>query len=135
MRRNNGPPTAVKHEDAKSSISTGRRLLDMSTMGIGACLLGFNDPDVTEAVVNRVQSGSMCTLNYPEEVELAELLLQLHPWAEQVRYARTGGEAMAVAVRIAAPQRSAIESSSVATTVGTTGTSPRTLKPAAKRTD
>ena len=79
----------------------GRQLLDMSTMGIGACLLGFNDPDVTEAVVNRVQSGSMCTLNYPEEVELAELLLQLHPWAEQVRYARTGGEAMAVAVRIA----------------------------------
>jgi glutamate-1-semialdehyde 2,1-aminomutase len=43
----------------------------------------------------------MCTLNHPEEVELAQLLLELHPWAEQVRYARTGGEAMAVAVRIA----------------------------------
>ena len=79
----------------------GRRYLDMSYMGIGACLLGYNDPDVTEAVVRRVQAGSMCTLNNPEEVALAQLLVALHPWAENVRYARTGGEAMAVAVRIA----------------------------------
>jgi len=79
----------------------GRRYVDMSTMAVGACLLGYNDPDVTRAVVGRVQAGSMCTLNNPEEVELARLLVELHPWAEQVRYARTGGEAMAVAVRIA----------------------------------
>jgi len=79
----------------------GRRWLDMSIMGIGACLLGYNDEDVTAAVIRRIQAGSMSTLNNPEEVELAQLLLRLHPWAEQVRYARTGGEAMAVAVRIA----------------------------------
>ena len=79
----------------------GQPYLDMSHMGVGACLLGYNDPEVTEAVIRRVQAGSMCTLNSPEEVELARLLLELHPWAEQVRYARTGGEAMAVAVRIA----------------------------------
>jgi len=79
----------------------GRRFLDMSIMGVGACLLGYNDPDVTAAVMRRVQSGSFCTLNSPDEVELAQRLLELHPWAEAVRYARTGGEAMAVAVRIA----------------------------------
>ena len=79
----------------------GRRLVDMSLMGVGSCLLGYNDPDVTAAVVDRVQSGSMCTLNNPEEVELAQLLVQLHPWAQNVRLARTGGEAMAIAVRIA----------------------------------
>ena len=43
----------------------------------------------------------MCTLNAPEEVELSKLLLEIHPWAEMVRLARTGGEAMAIAVRIA----------------------------------
>jgi glutamate-1-semialdehyde 2,1-aminomutase len=79
----------------------GRRYVDMSYMGIGACLLGFADPDVTEAVVNRVQNGSMCTLNSPDEVELAQLLVGIHPWAEKVRFGRTGGEAMAIAVRIA----------------------------------
>ena len=79
----------------------GRRYVDMTTMGIGACLLGYNDPDVTNAVVARVRSGSMCTLNSPEEVELARLLIDIHPWAENVRFARTGGEAMAIAVRIA----------------------------------
>ena len=79
----------------------GNRYLDMATMGIGACLLGYNDPDVTAAVRSRLESGSMCTLNCPDEVELAELLLAIHPWAGQVRYARSGGEAMAVAVRIA----------------------------------
>jgi len=79
----------------------GRRYTDMSIMGIGACLLGYNDPDVTAAVVRRVEAGSMSTLNNPEEVELAQLLVRLHPWADRVRYTRTGGEAMAVAVRIA----------------------------------
>ena len=79
----------------------GNRLLDMSIMGIGTCLLGYNDPDVSSAVISRIQSGSMSSLNNPEEVELAEALLEIHPWAEQVRYARTGGEAMAIAVRIA----------------------------------
>ena len=79
----------------------GRRWLDMSAMGIGSCLLGYGDPDVTEAVVRRVRAGSMSTLNSPDEVELAELLVEIHPWAGGVRYARTGGEAMSVAVRIA----------------------------------
>ena len=79
----------------------GRHYYDFSTNGIGACLLGFRDPDVTRAVMRRVRLGSMSTLNPPEEVELAERLCAIHPWAEQVRFARCGGEICAVAVRIA----------------------------------
>jgi glutamate-1-semialdehyde 2,1-aminomutase len=79
----------------------GNRYLDMSYMGVGACLLGYADPDVDSAVKQAVDSGSVTTLNCPEEVTLAELLCELHPWAEMVRYARGGGEAMAIAVRIA----------------------------------
>jgi len=79
----------------------GRHYYDMSTNGIGACLLGFRDPDVTRAVQRRISLGSMSTLNPPEEVELADLLCEIHPWADQVRFARTGGETAAVAVRIA----------------------------------
>lgn len=75
--------------------------IDMSIMGVGACILGYADDDVNEAVKKVIDLGSMSTLNSPEEVELAELLLDLHRWAGMVRYARTGGEAMAIAVRIA----------------------------------
>ncbi len=79
----------------------GNKYIDMSYNGIGACILGAADPDVDTAVKAAIDAGSMSTLNAPEEVELAELLCDLHPWAEMVRYARSGGEAMAIAVRIA----------------------------------
>lgn len=79
----------------------GRHYIDTSFMGIGACVLGYADPDVTDAVIRRVQFGSMATLNPPEEVELAQRLLALHPWAERVRFTRTGGESVAASVRIA----------------------------------
>lgn len=78
----------------------GNKYIDMSISGVGACTLGFADPDVDRAVISAIKRGNMSTLNVPEEVELAELLLEIHPWADMVRYARTGGEAMAIAVRI-----------------------------------
>lgn len=74
---------------------------DMSYMGIGSCILGYADTTVNSAVKSAIDNGNMTTLNAPEEVELAELLCEIHPWADEVRYARTGGESMTVAVRIA----------------------------------
>src|SRR5205809_4840843 len=52
----------------------GRHYYDLSTNGVGSCLLGFRDPDVTKAVIQRIERGSMCSLNPPEEVELADVL-------------------------------------------------------------
>lgn len=79
----------------------GQKFTDMISGGIGACVLGYADPDVDAAVHEAVNAGTMSHLNCPEEVELADLLCELHPWAEMVRYGRCGGEAMAIAVRIA----------------------------------
>jgi glutamate-1-semialdehyde 2,1-aminomutase len=79
----------------------GNRYLDMSISGIGACVLGYADPDVDNAVLHAVSKGVASSLNCPEEVLLAEELCMLHPWAEMVRLARTGAEAMAIAVRLA----------------------------------
>lgn len=78
----------------------GNHYTDMSIMGVGSCILGYADEDVNASVKTAIDEGSMATLSCPEEVELAELLLRLHPWAQMVRYARTGGEAMTIAVRI-----------------------------------
>lgn len=76
------------------------RYLDFITMGIGACVLGYADDDVDDAVVDALRKGNMTSLNPPEEVELAETFTQMHPWSDMVRYTRSGGEAMTVAVRI-----------------------------------
>ncbi|MCM8828513.1 MAG: aminotransferase class III-fold pyridoxal phosphate-dependent enzyme, partial [Candidatus Omnitrophica bacterium] len=79
----------------------GNKYLDFTIMGVGSCILGYADPDVNKTVKSVIDTGNMCTLNSPEEVKLAKLLLEIDEWAGKVRYARTGGEAMAVAIRIA----------------------------------
>lgn len=79
----------------------GNRYIDMTIMGMGACVLGFADPDVDAAVKRTIDSGVASTLNAPEEVELADLLCELHPWADMVRYARGGGEILSIAIRVA----------------------------------
>ena len=79
----------------------GVEYVDMSIMGIGTNILGYGHPDVDAAVTDAVSSGNMSTLNCPDEVYLAERLIELHPWADMARFARTGGEANAIAVRIA----------------------------------
>jgi glutamate-1-semialdehyde 2,1-aminomutase len=79
----------------------GREYIDVSIMGIGTNILGYGHPEIDEAVRHVVDTGNMTTLNAPEEVYLAERLVELHPWAEMVRFARSGGEANAIAIRIA----------------------------------
>lgn len=79
----------------------GREYIDMSIMAVGACILGYADDDVDAAVIEAVKSGANSSLNCPEEVALADVLIDLHPWFDMVRYSRSGGEAVAIAVRIA----------------------------------
>ena len=78
----------------------GKKFYDFTMVGIGTSVLGYSDNDINKTAIKAIKSGSMTTLNPPEDLELAELLLKIHPWAESVRYARTGGEAMSVAARL-----------------------------------
>ena len=79
----------------------GNKYTDMSIMGVGTNILGYGHPEVDEAVIEAVSDGNMSTLNCPEEVYLAQKLIDMHPWADMARFARTGGEANAIAIRIA----------------------------------
>jgi glutamate-1-semialdehyde 2,1-aminomutase len=79
----------------------GHQYTDMSIMGIGTNILGYGHAEVDAAVRKSIDAGNMSTLNCPEEVYLAEKLVELHPWADMVRLARSGGEANAIAIRIA----------------------------------
>lgn len=79
----------------------GNHYYDTCIMGVGANVLGYAYDEVDNAAKEAIDNGGMCTLNAPEEVGLAEKLLELHSWAQMVRYAKAGGEAMAMAARIA----------------------------------
>ena len=79
----------------------GNELIDMSIMGIGTNTLGYGHPEVDAEVQRILRLGNMSTFNCPEEVYLAEKLIELHPWADMARFARSGGEANAIAIRIA----------------------------------
>lgn len=79
----------------------GKKYTDMSIMGIGTNILGYGQKDVDNAVLETIKKGNMSTLNCPEEVYLAEKLIEINPWSNMVRFARTGGEANAIAIRIA----------------------------------
>ena len=78
-----------------------KKYIDMSFMGIGTNILGYGHPEVDDAVIKTIHSGNMSTLNCHEEVQLIERLIAMHSWSDMGRLARTGGEANAVAIRIA----------------------------------
>ena len=78
----------------------GNKFVDMSIMGIGTNTLGYGHDEVDDAVIQTVKAGNMSTLNCPEEVALAEKLIEINPWADMVRFARSGGEANSIAIRI-----------------------------------
>jgi len=97
----NWPSYFSKSKGCKVWDLDGTELLDMSIMGIGTNSLGYGNDEVDSAVIEVVKKGNLSTLNCPEEVYLAEVLIEMNPWADMVRFARSGGEANSIAIRIA----------------------------------
>jgi glutamate-1-semialdehyde 2,1-aminomutase len=97
----NWPSYFQKSKGCKVWDLDGKEYTDMSIMGIGTNILGYGNEEVDDAVRSTISKGNMSTLNCPEEVFLAEKLIELHPWSKMVRFARSGGEANSIAIRIA----------------------------------
>jgi glutamate-1-semialdehyde 2,1-aminomutase len=97
----NWPSYYSKSKGCKVWDLDGNKYIDMCIMGIGTNTLGYGHDEVDEAVMQTIQNGNMSTLSCPEEVWLAEELIAMNPWAHMVRFARSGGEANAIAIRIA----------------------------------
>ena len=94
------PSYFSKTEGCKIWDMDGNEFIDTLMMP-GTNTLCYSHPEVDEAVKKIISEGNMSTLNAPEEVELTEKLINLHPWADMARFARSGGEANSVAIRIA----------------------------------
>jgi glutamate-1-semialdehyde aminotransferase len=97
----NWPSYFSKAKGCKVWDLDGKELIDMSIMGIGTNSLGYGNDEVDAAVIETVKNGNMSTLNCSQEVFLAEELIEMNPWAHMVRFARSGGEANSIAIRIA----------------------------------
>ena len=95
------PAYYTEANGAKVTDMDGNEYIDMSYMGIGSCVLGYGNEVIDDAARSAIDSGVMSTLNAPEEVELAETLVEMHDWADMVRFGRPGGEAVSIAVRLA----------------------------------
>ena len=78
-----------------------KKYLDMSFMGVGTNVLGYANSNIDKQVIKSIKNSNMSTLNSNYEIFLAEKLIEIHKWAEMVRFARTGGEANSIAIRLA----------------------------------
>ena len=78
----------------------GNKYQDM-VMSPGTNVLGYSNSKIDNKIKLAINHSNMSTLNSVEEVELAEKLIEIHPWANMVKFAKTGGEANAIAIRIA----------------------------------
>ena len=74
---------------------------DMSIMGIGTNILGYGHPEVDDAVRETLLPAICPHSIAPKRSISPKKLIELHPWADMVRFARSGGEANAIAIRIA----------------------------------
>jgi glutamate-1-semialdehyde aminotransferase len=97
----NWPSYFSKAKGCKIWDLDNQELLDMTIMGIGTNTLGYGHEEVDSVVLDTVKKGNMSTLSCPEEVYLAEKLIEMNPWGQMVRFARSGGEANSIAIRIA----------------------------------
>jgi glutamate-1-semialdehyde 2,1-aminomutase len=68
---------------------------------LAAVTLGYNDPDVTEAVKAQLELGTIFSLPHEIEIQVAEKIIELVPCAEMVRFGKNGSDATSAAVRIA----------------------------------
>ena len=96
----NWPTYYTKSKGCKIWGLDKKRYLDLSYMGVGTNILGYNNPQVNRSVSRAIISGNLTTLNNPDEIILAEKLIKIHKWADMVKFGRTGADANSIAIRL-----------------------------------
>ena len=95
-----GPTHFVRASGCHVSTPGGRTLIDC-TMALGAVAIGYADDTVTRNVLSAIAAGHVSGLSHTSEIDVADRLCEVIPCAEQVRFLKTGAEAVSAAVRIA----------------------------------
>jgi glutamate-1-semialdehyde aminotransferase len=95
-----GPTHYTRASGCHITTAGGRTLIDC-TMALGSVAIGYGDDTITRAVLNAAALGNVAGLSHTSEVDIADRLCDIIPCAEQVRFLKSGAEAMSAAVRIA----------------------------------
>ncbi len=69
--------------------------------GLGPVTLGYNIPEINQAIIDQLKNGISFSYPHPIEGEVAKKLTEIIPCAEKVRFLKTGGEAIAACIKIA----------------------------------
>lgn len=94
------PTHYIKAKGIKITDVTNRVFSDY-LFAVGTNILGYANKQIDGAVISALKRGNMSSLNCKEEVTLAQKLIEINPWADMVKFARSGGEANSIAIRIA----------------------------------
>ena len=94
------PAYFVKAKDSSVWDLKGDKYFDVFC-AVGTSILGYSNLKINNSVSSMIKKGNMTSLNCPEEVYLSKKILKHHPWASMSKFTRSGGEANAVAIRIA----------------------------------
>ena len=94
------PGAIVRGEGCRVWDADGREFIDFRN-GLGPVTLGYRFPAVDAALRTQIDSGILFGHPHPLEAEVAEMLRDVIPCAEQVRFLKTGGEALAACIRLA----------------------------------
>ena len=78
----------------------GKKYLDMFC-AVGTSILGYSNQNINKEIKNNIKNGNLTSLNCVEELKLAKKIISHHPWASMAKFTRGGGEANALAIRIA----------------------------------
>ena len=97
---NKWPAYFSKANKITVSDLNGKSYLDMFC-AVGTSILGYNNKNINNSVLKNISRGNLTTLNCPEEVILAKQIIKHHPWSSMAKFTRGGGEANALAIRIA----------------------------------
>ena len=100
FKSNNWPIYFSKAKGSTVWDLNGKKYYDFSLMGVGTNILGYSNTKVDTEVFKKIKNGNMTTLNCPEEVIFSDMLLKIHPWAQMAKFAKTGAEANAIAIRL-----------------------------------
>lgn len=94
------PKYLLRGNGCRVSDVDGNHYMDYG-MGLGAVSLGYNDPVVNKAITEQLNDAITLTLMHPLEVEMSELIREVIPCAESVRFGKNGSDVTTAAVRLA----------------------------------